>query len=115
MIAAQLQPAGIAVEITDVDFSTWLDMQGNGEFDAFMLSWIGNIDPDDFYYAQHHSEGGFNFQGYSNAEVDELLEAARVETDQAARKDALRSGGKTDRRRGLVHLPLQPGQYQRLA
>ncbi len=86
VIAAQLQPAGVTVKIADVDFSTWLDMQGKGEFGAFMLSWIGNIDPDDFYYAQHHSEGGFNFQGYANAEVDELLDAARVETDQAARK-----------------------------
>lgn len=86
VIAAQLSAIDVAVEITDVDFSTWLDMQGNGEFDAFMLSWIGNIDPDDFYYAQHHSGGGFNFQGYSNAEVDRLLDAARVETDQDARK-----------------------------
>ncbi len=86
VIAAQLEPLGVTVEITDVDFSTWLDMEANGEFDAFMLSWIGNIDPDDFYYAQHHSKGGFNFQGYSNSEVDRLLEAARVETDQAARK-----------------------------
>ncbi len=86
VIAAQLAALGITVEIADVDFTTWLDREANGEFDAFMLSWIGNIDPDDFYYAQHHSEGGFNFQGYSNPEVDALLDAARVETDQAARK-----------------------------
>lgn len=87
VIAAQLQPAGVTVEITDVDFSTWLDMEGKGEFDAFMLSWVGNIDPDDFYYAQHHSSGGFNFQGYANAEVDELLDAARVETNQTTRRN----------------------------
>ncbi|HLT95378.1 MAG TPA: ABC transporter substrate-binding protein [Acidimicrobiia bacterium] len=86
VIASQLEPLGVTVEIDDVDFSTWLDRQGQGDFDAFMLSWIGNIDPDDFYYAQHHSEGGFNFQGYSNPEVDALLEEARVETDQDARK-----------------------------
>jgi len=86
VIAAQLAGLGVTVTINDVDFSTWLDLEGSGEFDAFMLSWIGNIDPDDFYYAQHHSTGGFNFQGYSNAEVDQLLDDARVETDQAARK-----------------------------
>ncbi len=86
VIASQLEPLGITVEIDDVDFGTWLDRQGQGEFDAFMLSWIGNIDPDDFYYAQHHSEGGFNFQGYANPEVDALLDEARVETDQDARK-----------------------------
>jgi peptide/nickel transport system substrate-binding protein len=86
VIAAELAPLGINVTLNDVDFSTWLDLEGNGEFDAFMLSWLGNIDPDDFYYAQHHSDGGFNFQGYSNSEVDQLLDDARVETDQAARK-----------------------------
>lgn len=86
VIASQLEPLGITVEIEDVDFGTWLDRQGQGDFDAFMLSWVGNIDPDDFYYAQHHSEGTFNFQGYSNPEVDGLLDDARVETDQAARK-----------------------------
>lgn len=73
--------------INDVDFSTWLDLQGQGEFDAFMLSWIGNIDPDEFYYAQHHTDGSFNFQGYSNPELDELLDAARTEVDVDARKE----------------------------
>ncbi len=86
VIAAQLAPLGITVNIVDVDFGTWLDMEGNGEFDAFMLSWIGNIDPDDFYYAQHHTGEWANFQGYSNPDVDALLDAARVETDSAARK-----------------------------
>ena len=86
VIASQLEPLGITVEIADVDFSTWLAREGDGDFDAFMLSWVGNIDPDDFYYAQHHSEGGFNFQGYANEEVDGYLDAARVETDQDARK-----------------------------
>lgn len=86
VISAQLESIGVTVEIADVDFNTWLERQGNSDFDAFMLSWVGNIDPDDFYYAQHHSDGGFNFQGFSNAEVDQLLDDARVETDQAARK-----------------------------
>jgi peptide/nickel transport system substrate-binding protein len=86
VIASQLADIGVTVEIADVDFGTWLDREGNGEFDAFMLSWIGNIDPDDFYYAQHYSTGSFNFQGYSNPDVDALLDEARVETDQDARK-----------------------------
>lgn len=87
VIAAELEPLGVTVTINDVDFSTWLDLEGSGEFDAFMLSWIGNIDPDEFYYAQHHTDGAFNFQGYSNPDVDELLDAARVETDDEARKE----------------------------
>jgi peptide/nickel transport system substrate-binding protein len=86
VIAAELAAIGVTVTISDVDFNTWLDREANGDFDAFMLSWVGNIDPDDFYYAQHHTDGNFNFQGYSNAEVDSLLDQARIETDQAARK-----------------------------
>ncbi|MBW3619679.1 MAG: ABC transporter substrate-binding protein [Actinobacteria bacterium] len=85
-IASQLSEVGIQVEIRTLDFSTWLAEQGEGNFDSFMLGWLGNIDPDDFYYAQHHSEGGFNFHGYANPEVDELLEEARRETDQDTRK-----------------------------
>ena len=44
------------------------------------------MDPEDFYYAQHHSEGDFNFQKYSNPEVDRLLEAGQEETGKKARK-----------------------------
>jgi len=86
VIAANLDEIGIAVKIRTLDFAQWLDEQGKGNFDAFLLGWLGNIDPDEFYYAQHHSEGTFNFHNYRNAEVDKLLEQARVQTDQAARK-----------------------------
>lgn len=87
VIASQLEEVGVAVDIRTEDFSTWLAEQGDGNFDAFMLGWLGNIDPDDFYYAQHHSTGGFNFHGFEDAEVDQLLDDARVEVDQDARKE----------------------------
>lgn len=87
VMESQLAAAGITLTIRTVDFGTWLDEQNSGNFDMLMMGWLGNLDPDDFYYAQHHSGGGFNAQGYSNAEVDALLDAARVETDDAARFD----------------------------
>ncbi|WP_250445860.1 ABC transporter substrate-binding protein [Actinotalea sp. C106] len=86
-IASQLEPLGVTVTPREVDFATWLDEQGQGNYDVLMLSWLGNIDPDDFYYAQHHSTGSFNFQGYANTEVDALLDEARTETDEDARRD----------------------------
>ncbi|GIU92544.1 MAG: ABC transporter substrate-binding protein [Acidimicrobiia bacterium] len=86
VVTRQLQPLGIQVHIVDVDFATWLDRQADGEFDAFLSMWIGNLDPDDFYYGQHHCNGKFNFQGYCNAEVDALLDAGRLETDPRVRK-----------------------------
>jgi peptide/nickel transport system substrate-binding protein len=87
VIASQLEEVGITVEIRELGFTEWLDEQGEGNFDAFLLGWLGNIDPDDFYYAQHRSDAGFNFHGYSNAEVDELLDDARAEVDEDTRKD----------------------------
>ncbi|MFC0004491.1 ABC transporter substrate-binding protein [Micromonospora siamensis] len=88
VIAAQLKQVGITVKIRTLDFAQWLDEQGKGTFDAFMLGWLGNIDPDEFYYAQHHSGGTFNFQKYRNPAVDKLLDDARTQTDQGARKQA---------------------------
>ncbi|HCX86064.1 MAG TPA: ABC transporter substrate-binding protein [Micrococcales bacterium] len=87
IIAANLADVGITMNIRTPDFATWLDEQNTGNFDMLMMSWIGNLDPDDFYYSQHHSGGGSNAQGYSNPEVDALLDAGRTETDEAARKD----------------------------
>jgi peptide/nickel transport system substrate-binding protein len=87
VIADNLAPLGITVKIRTVDMATWLDEQNSGHFDMLMMGWLGNIDPDDFYYAQHHTGGSSNAQKYSNPEVDHLLEAGRVETDQRARHD----------------------------
>lgn len=87
IIESQLSEVGIAVEIRTLDFGTWLDEQGQGSYDMLMMGWLGNLDPDDFYFAQHHSEGANNFQGYSNPDVDALLEQGRVETDEDARKE----------------------------
>ena len=84
--SAQLAEIGITVNITTLDFSTWLAEQAAGNFDMLMMGWLGNIDPSDFYYAQHHSTGWANAQKYNNPEVDALLDAGQVETDPAARK-----------------------------
>ncbi len=90
IIADNLAPLGITVNIRTVDFATWLDEQNSGHFDMLMMGWLGNIDPDDFYYAQHHTDGTSNAQKFSNPEVDRLLDAGRVETNQDARAQIYR-------------------------
>ncbi len=87
IIADNLAPLGITVNIRTVDFATWLDEQNSGNFDMLMMGWLGNIDPDDFYYAQHHTNGTSNAQKFSNPEVDRLLDAGRVETDRRKRAE----------------------------
>ncbi|MCV7346308.1 ABC transporter substrate-binding protein [Mycolicibacterium rhodesiae] len=87
IIADNLAAVGVDVSIRTVDFATWLDEQNSGHFDMLMMGWLGNIDPDDFYYAQHHTGGSSNAQKFSDPVVDRLLDAAREETDRARRQD----------------------------
>jgi peptide/nickel transport system substrate-binding protein len=87
VLQAQLSQIGINADIRTLEWGTWLEEEGAGNFDMYICGWLGNIDPDDFFYAQHHTDQVFNFTGYSNLEVDELLDAGRTETDQEARKE----------------------------
>ncbi|MCI2237858.1 ABC transporter substrate-binding protein [Paenibacillus sp. TRM 82003] len=87
VLASQLEPLGVQVEIQTEDFATWLDRQGRGDFDAFMLGWLGNIDPFDYYDGQHRTGGSNNFHGYSSPVTDDLLNRAAVATDREERKD----------------------------
>ncbi|WP_029115190.1 ABC transporter substrate-binding protein [Mycobacterium sp. URHB0044] len=87
VIADNLKPLGITVNIRTVDMATWLDEQNSGHFDMLMMGWLGNIDPDDFYYAQHHTDGSSNAQKFSNPDVDRLLDAGRMETNPQVRKE----------------------------
>ncbi|MBV9090474.1 MAG: ABC transporter substrate-binding protein [Mycobacteriaceae bacterium] len=86
IIADNLAPLGITVKIRTVDFASWLDDENRGDFDMLMMGWLGNIDPDDFYYAQQHTGGKSNAQHYSNPTVDALLDAGRTETNPDVRK-----------------------------
>ena len=86
VIASQLDEIGVTVEIETLDFATWLDRQGQGDFDAFYLGWLGNLDPAAYYQEQHQTGGPNNYQGYSNPQVDQLLQQGAVETDEDARK-----------------------------
>ena len=81
VIQAQLAPLGIDVSIDTREWADWLDTQGQGDYDTYVCSWNVLLDPDDFYYAQHKTGEVFNFTGYSNPTVDELLQEGRVAED----------------------------------
>lgn len=87
VLASQWSEIGIDTEIRTLDFATWLDEQGAGTYDCFVLGWLNNLDGEYGYYAQHHSEGNSNFHNYSNEQVDELLDEARVTIDDEERRD----------------------------
>jgi len=86
VVASELQPLGITVKIQTLDFATWLSQEEDGNFDSFILGWLGNLDPSDYYYAQQVTGGSFNFQKFNNPTVDQLLNQAQTTTAFAARK-----------------------------
>jgi len=85
MIQSMAAEAGITVEVELIEFGAMLDDMDNFEFDAVRLGWSGRTDPDGNIFALYHTTGSINY-GYSNSDMDALLEQARVETDQAERK-----------------------------
>jgi len=87
VIQSNLKPAGIKVELEQVEFGTLLEQNESGNFEAMLLGWSGRIDPDLNIYDFVVTDGNFNASGYSNPEVDKLLNEARTTSDRARRKE----------------------------
>lgn len=83
------------VKAQAVDFSSYIDKVVQGSLPMFMINWIGDYpDPHSFVFPFMHSQGtGAKFQGYSNPEVDKLIQQgiSTIEEEKRAQiYDALR-------------------------
>ena len=78
---------GVEVEIQQVEWATYLQDLDRQRFQSFGgLGWEADYpDPQDFLDILFHSESDNNHGAYFNSEVDNILEMARVETDQVKR------------------------------
>ncbi|WP_297107270.1 ABC transporter substrate-binding protein [uncultured Devosia sp.] len=93
-IQADLAAVGLDVEIQTYEWNTFLSEVNpglEGKADMAEMAWMTS-DPDTLPFltlrtAAWPEEGGFNSSYYSNPEVDELLDQARIATDQAERAD----------------------------
>lgn len=93
MIRSQLRAVGIAVSVRSApDFPTWADRVSSHDFDVTMDIVFNWSDPvigvHRTYLTSNIREGVIwsNTQSYSNERVDELLEAAGLETDFDTRR-----------------------------
>ncbi|MCH7809162.1 MAG: peptide ABC transporter substrate-binding protein [Chloroflexi bacterium] len=86
VIAMWEQELGITVTIEQEDFGLFLRDIDDGNFEMFSLGWIADYpDPQNFLDIKLHSQSSNNEAGYSNPEVDALLDQADRETDEATR------------------------------
>jgi len=98
LICQEFKKLGWDVEPLPIDYKQNVQkVVMEHEYDMWLVRFTGasiRIDPNVFIYKVHHSsqykKGGYNWTGYSNAEVNRLSEAQQVEMD-------------VDKRRDLVH------------
>jgi len=88
IIQKRLRDIGVRVKIKIVEWSVFLtEFIDKRNFEAVLLGWTLSRDPDnyDIWHSSKTKEGEFNFIGYKNAYVDELLVEARRTFDQKLR------------------------------
>ena len=86
LLQAEMQAAGITMQIQTEEFATYQQECANHQFQACNVNWSGRIDPDGNTYAWWHTGGDFNDSRYSNSQVDGWLDDARTTADQGKRK-----------------------------
>lgn len=76
IMQAQMQPAGIQMEIKSLDWGTFFEDVKQGNFQLFGLTWVGIKTPDIYAKAlgsQSFPPNGFNRGHYADVELDALL------------------------------------------
>jgi peptide/nickel transport system substrate-binding protein len=86
VVQAQLNKAGFKVELKVPELGAFVQDWRNSNFEAFVSTNAGAVDPDDYFYRTFRSGGSTNVFKYANPELDKLLDAARADLDPASRK-----------------------------
>ena len=87
--AAMLAKVGIELRIRTYEWPTFYSDIQRGNFDVTSMAWIGINDPHHYYMVFDSAmtpPKGLNRSGYSNPDMDRLLEAGEAALDPARRK-----------------------------
>ena len=88
--ADQLNSSGLfQVELADAEWEEYQTLYKEGAYDLFILGWYPDILDADNYLTPFIRDGGFFENGYTNEEVNTLLDAELAETDAAAREEQI--------------------------
>ena len=86
MIQNMVRPAGISITLEKAELATQIEAGKAGTFGALFVGWSGRPDPDQNIYDFVSTNGGNNYSHFSSKEVDDLLQQARIESNEAVRK-----------------------------
>jgi peptide/nickel transport system substrate-binding protein len=90
VLQAMLKKAGITLDIHTNEWGTFYSDLSNGNFDLASSQWVGINDPHQFYMIfdskMTPARSGSNRGGYSNPQMDRLLEAGDVTLEPDARR-----------------------------
>lgn len=82
LIQRRLKEIGIDVRIRVLEWASFVGRYiKTGDFDVVILGWSLSLDPDQYniWHSSQQAPGKFNFIGYQNRNVDQLLEQGRTE------------------------------------
>ncbi|MEQ1665290.1 MAG: ABC transporter substrate-binding protein, partial [Bdellovibrionales bacterium] len=88
----ELKKSGIDLEIKQLEWNAFQKTLNDWNFDAVALAWGGafDYDPKQIWHSSSITHEGSNFAGYSNPEVDKLIDKVRGEMDVKKRVPAMR-------------------------
>ena len=86
VVREQLKQIGITMNIKQVDVSVWFNDFVKGNYQITSAYQERTIDPDNFYALVVRTGGDINTTGYSNPQVDQLIDQARTSTDDTTRQ-----------------------------
>jgi microcin C transport system substrate-binding protein len=84
IVKEQFKKAGVIVNVQALEFNSLLDMMDNRDFDAIIMGWGNGMlhaDSKQIYATKSWENKGSNAVGYSNPEVDKLIDLASAELD----------------------------------
>ena len=88
VIQSMAAEAGFAVQVNAMEFGTAITTVQRGDYVMTLGGWSGLLDTDSNAWSFLHAGGALNRAGYSNPQVDELLDRARTVSDIKERRAA---------------------------
>lgn len=83
---------GVEITLKNVEWNTFTKLLREGNFDAITMAWSGGgiqWDPKQIWHSAS-ANGGSNYIGYNNPEVDKLIDDARTTWDRKERANKLK-------------------------